>query len=442
LRVAERIQLQSELGILSTEELSLFFKRYAWLAAARPDQLPPPSGTFFTWLMLAGRGAGKTRAGAEHVSWAGRTARERIAICAPTSGDVRKTCYEGESGLLSVLEDSTQGGLPGCIMKYSRASMELWLTNGTYYIGYSSEEPERLRGPQHHRAWCDELAAWKYPDDMWDMLLFGLRLGHDPEVVATTTPKPIKLVRDLVSSQDTVVAKASTFDNADNLPPKIIEKLRNKFDGTRLGRQELYAEILDDNPYALWNLTMLDKNRRHMDVLKGDTLVNVAVAVDPPVSTGEDADECGITVCGVGESGHGYVLEDLSEQGLSPEGWADVAVYAYRRHSANMIVAEVNQGGDLVQSVIKTADPKVPVKKVRASRGKVTRAEPVAALYEQGRVHHVGRLPTLEDQMCDFTTDFDKKRMGYSPDRVDSLVWNLTHLMLTGEAGEPRIRSL
>ena len=324
------------------------------------------------------------------------------------------------------------------IANYNRTSLELWLKNGTYFVGYSSEEPERLRGPQHHRAWCEELAAWKYPEETWSMMEFGLRLGPSPTITVTTTPKPIKLIKDLLKDKDTIVRKASTFDNAKNLPKKILEKLKNKYEGTRLGRQELHAEVLDDNPYALWQRDILDNHRCRSH----PELSRLLVGVDPPITSGENSDECGIIVAGLGVDGHGYILFDASVQGLSPEGWADEVLKQYNFNKADTVVAEVNQGGDMVETVIRTADDMVNVIKVRASRGKVVRAEPISALYEQGRIHHVGSFGALEDQMCEFTSDFDRKQMGYSPDRVDALVWALTELMLDGEAGEPTMRIL
>lgn len=423
----ERLRMQAELALLPVTQLERMVQRHEWLLTARPDQLPPP-GDWFAWVLLAGRGSGKTRAGAEEMWWpASGSEPERIAVVGPTSNDVRKTCFEGESGLLSVIPR-------GMVESYNRTSLELWLRNGTYFVGYSSEEPERLRGPQHHRAWCDEFAAWKYLEETWDMLLFGLRLGDDPRVVVTTTPKPSKVLRELLTEEDTRLSRASTFDNAPNLPRKFLEKLRKKYEGTRLGRQELHAEVLDDNPWALWSQQLIDQHR----VRQAPTMRRIVVAIDPPVTTGDDADECGIVAAGVDaqsrDTAHCYVLQDLSVQGYSPNEWARRAVDLYHQLEANAIVAEVNNGGELIAEVIRHVDPGVPVVQVRASRGKVIRAEPVAALYEQGRVHHVARFGQLEDQMCDFTTDFDKKVMGYSPDRVDALVWAITNLVVD----EPR----
>ena len=420
-------QLETELSMLDLETMAALEQRYTWLQSARPNQLPPPA--YHVWLLLAGRGFGKTRTGAEDTFWTASQSEQRIAVIGPTSNDVRKTCFEGESGLLSVIPRSL-------VRSYNRTSLELWLTNNSYFVGYSSEEPERLRGPQHHRAWCEELASWKYPEDTWDMMSFGLRLGAQPNVVVTTTPKPIKLIKELVADPTTVVVTGSSYENMDNLPDSFLRRLRTKYEGTRLGQQELHAKILDDNPWALWNRDDIDKARVRTLFPSTDAalaelgLTRRIVAIDPPVTSGEDADECGITaVASTPEREEGWVLADRSQQGLTPEQWARRAIELCSEVGAQYIVAEVNNGGDLVASVINNIDPTIKVKKVHATRGKVVRAEPVAALYEQGRVHHVGTFDKLEQQMCEFTTDFDKKKMGYSPDRVDSLVWGLTELM-------------
>lgn len=411
-----------EVASLSTDELAAMAARLAWIQTARPKQLPPEE--YFVWMLMAGRGSGKTRSGAEDIWWPASRSEERVAIIAPTLADVRKTCFEGESGLLAVVPKRL-------VRSYNRTSAEMWLTNGSYFVGYSSEEPERLRGPQHHRAWCDELAAWKYLEDTWDMLMFGLRLGADPRVIVTTTPKPVGLIRRLLKEKDTILSRESTFANRGNLPEKVLAKLTEKYEGTRLGRQELHAEVLDDNPYALWNQDMLDKTR--LKASEVPDLRRILVSVDPPVTSGEDADECGITAGGrfSDEQGklHAVITHDWSVQGKSPHGWASRAISLYHHTMADGIVVEVNQGGDMVKSTLHQVDANVPIIEVRATRGKVVRAEPIAALYEQGRAHHAGHLPKLEDQMCDFTTDFDKDKMGYSPDRVDSLVWLVTALI-------------
>lgn len=397
---------------------------YEWRFWARPNQLPPENWRH-VWLILAGRGFGKTRTGAETVRWLVETGQaKRIALVAPTAADARDVMVEGESGILAVSR-------PDFKPEYEPSKRRITWPNGAVAYTYSAEEPDRLRGPQHDFAWCDELAAWKYPDDTWDNLIFGLRLGDNPRVVVTTTPKPIPLVRKLVNDPETVVTRGSTYENAANLPPSFLKEIRDKYEGTRLGRQEIYAEILDDVPGALWNRTMLDELR----VKKAPELIRIVVAIDPAVTSGENSDETGIIVAGKGVDGHGYVLEDLSCR-MSPDGWATRAVNAYHKYEADRIVAEVNNGGDLVETTIRTVDRRIPYKAVRASKGKRTRAEPIAALYEQGKIHHVGSFPLLEDQMCNFTPD------GYdgSPDRVDALVWALTELMLKGERAKVRAR--
>lgn len=388
----------------------------------RPSQMTPP-GDWRTWLILAGRGWGKTLAGAEDVKHYGMTRpNSRIAIVARTFADARDTCVEGESGLLSCLPDDA-------ILTWNRSLGELILNNGTRYKLFSADEPNRLRGPQHHRAWSDEPASWgmgtkdtQWPP-AWDMLQFGLRLGDDPKNVATTTPRPIKLIRHLLNDERTYVTRGSTSENADNLAPAFLDQIVARYAGTRLGRQELDAELLDDVPGALWTYAMLEDRRPAPD------LARVVVAIDPAVTSGEDSDESGIVVAGLGVDGRGYVLADRSCR-LSPDGWARRAVAAFDDLAADLVVAEVNNGGDMVESTIKTVRKTLPYKKIHASRGKQTRAQPVAALYEQGRVSHVEVFPELEEQLTTWTPE-----SGTSPDRLDALVWALTELMVNGKRG-------
>lgn len=386
---------------------------------ARPEQLPPDDGDWSTFLYLAGRGAGKTRSAAE---WVRKTARRfpgcRIAIVARTAADVRDVCIEGESGLLAVHPPAERP-------LYEPSKRRITWRNGSQATAYSADEPDLLRGPQHHFAWCDELAAWDRLEDAWSNLRLGLRLGTHPRAMVTTTPRPLPLIRDLLKSPTTVVRRGSTFDNAANLAPSALAEFRAKYEGTRLGRQELFGEVLDDVPGALWNRAMLDGGR----VETVPDLVRVVVAVDPAVTSGEDADETGIVIAGKGTDGHLYVLADRSCR-LSPDGWARRAVAAFDEFRADRIVAETNQGGEMVESVIRTVRPDLPVIRVHASRGKRTRAEPVAALYEQGRVHHRGAFAELEDQMCTFAPEAGAA----SPDRVDALVWGLSELSGRGGA--------
>jgi phage terminase large subunit-like protein len=394
------------------EQAAAITARAKWKATARPDQITP-EGDWSTWVILAGRGWGKTRTGAEDAAWAGLSNPGwRIAVVAPTSADARDTCIEGDSGLINVLPREA-------VQTWNRSLGELILVNGTRYKTFSADEPERLRGPQHHRAWADELAAWRYPE-AWDQLMFGLRLGQHPQAVVTTTPKPTPLVKSLVASPSSRVTRGSTFDNAANLAPSALAMLKAKYEGTRLGRQELDAEILGDLPGALWSMASLDAYR----LREAPPMGRIVVAVDPAVTATEASDEHGIIVAGLSEQ-RGIVLEDASLQG-SPHEWARRAVSLYRSWGADAIVIEVNQGGDMVAHTIRTIDPNVKIKEVRASRGKHVRAEPIAALYEQGRVAHVGAFPALENQMTQMTTSgFEGEG---SPDRVDALVWALTEL--------------
>ncbi len=413
--------VRQALNCLSPEQLtSLLFD---WPRRARPEQLPP-QGNWRIWLYLAGRGAGKTRSGAEYVRALVERGYRRIALVAPTAAGARDVMVEGESGILSICP-------PWARPVYYPANRRVIWPNGAMATLYSADEPERLRGPQHDAAWADEIGSWRYPD-AWDMLMFGLRIGRDPRAVVTTTPRPTKLVRELLADPKVVITRGSSYNNRANLAEAFFEQIVRKYEGTRLGRQELEAELLEDVPGALWSHAQIDAERVSLTPV---SLTRVVVAIDPAVTSGEDADETGIVVAGKDSAGSGYVLADLSGR-YTPIEWAQRAIRAYCEHSADRIVAEVNNGGDMVEAtlrmVAKGMDPPldVPFTAVRASRGKVVRAEPVAALYEQSRVHHVGGFPDLEDQMCSFTTDFDRAAAGYSPDRVDALVWAMSQLLV------------
>ena len=388
--------------------------RWEWSFWARPEQLAP-DGDWRTWLVLAGRGWDKTRCGAEWVrSQIECGGAGRIALVAPTAADARDVMSEGPSGVMAVCP-------PWNLPTYEPTKRRLTWSNGAVAIAYTADEPDRLRGPQHDAAWCDEIAAWRYPD-AWDQLRFGLRLGLEPKTVVTTTPRPTSLVRQLAAHESTVITKGSTYENRENLAPDFFLDIVSRYEGTRLGRQEIHAEILDDVPGALWKRDQLDANRVQQ---APDCLRRIVVGVDPAVSSGENSAETGIVVAGVDKKGHGYVLADRTCR-ESPDGWARRVVRAYQEFNADRVVAEGNNGGDLVERVIRTVDESISYKKVHASRGKVTRAEPVAALYEQGKVHHVGTFPHLEDQQCTYTPQ------GYqgSPDRVDALCWAITQLMI------------
>jgi len=394
---------------------------YDWSFWARPAQLPP-QGNWRVWLLLAGRGFGKTRTGAEMIRArvAASTAR-RLALVAPTAADARNVMVEGESGILTISP-------PWDRPRYEPSKRRLTWPNGAIATLYSAEEPERLRGPQHDATWCDELGSWRYPE-AWDMLMFGLRLGDDPRVVVTTTPRPTKLIRALIADPTAVVTRGSTYENRANLAPAFFDQIIRKYEGTRLGRQEIEAELLDDVPGALWTRGIIEAARAQA----APSLTRVVVAIDPAATSSAQADETGIIVAGKDEQRQGWVLADMSGR-YPPTEWAKTAIAAYRAHRADRVVAEVNHGGEMVEATLRAIDSNVPFSAVRASRGKVTRAEPVAALYEQGRVHHVGSFPRLEDQMCDFVpTGYDDvglRSAGHSPDRVDALVWALTNLLL------------
>lgn len=391
---------------------------YDWGYLARPKQLPP-DWDWYTWLLLSGRGGGKTRTGAELIRKWAFEGYSPIALVGETKADVRDTMVElGESSILKISP-------PDFRPVYESSKRRLTWPNGAVGIVYSGDEPGQLRGPQHMKAWVDELAKFKYPQESWDNLMFGLRIGDNPQAVVTSTPRPIKIIKDLVNDPKTAVTRGHTLENRNNLSPSFMRYVVNKYSGTRLGRQELAGEILDDNPDALWARTELDEHR----VKEMPELFRVVVAIDPAVSNNEDSAETGIVIVGIGYNNNavnGYVLADVTLKG-SPDQWANAAITAYHQYEADMIVGEVNNGGDMIEFTIKTVDKRVPFKQVRASRGKYTRAEPVSALYEQGKIHHVGFFPDLEDQLCEWTPGDE------SPDRLDSLVWAITELMIADD---------
>jgi phage terminase large subunit-like protein len=400
-----------------------------WTENARDEQMPPP-GDWRVWLLMGGRGSGKTRAGAEwvHDLAGGKEARPglRIALVAETLGDAREVMVDGVSGICRIAWNNRP--------EFEASRRRLVWPNGTVAQIFSSEDPESLRGPQFDYAWCDELGKWKHGQETWDMLQFALRLGEAPRALVTTTPRPVPVLKALIADPGTATCRIRTSDNAQNLAPGFLDAMAGRYGGTRLGRQELDGEMIEDREDALWS-------RAGIDALKlrdAGPLGRIVVAVDPPSGMGRESC-CGIIVAGLDRTGRGVVLADCSVEGASPAGWAGAVVRAYRRFDADRIVAEVNQGGDMVQAVLKGIDAHLPVTAVRASRGKWLRAEPVAALYEQGRVVHAGSFPALEDQMCDFGPD--GLSSGRSPDRLDALVWALTALMLEG-GGEPRVRGI
>lgn len=409
----DRLAIISELS--PSERTALI---YDWNLWAR-DKQRVPAGDWETWAIIAGRGFGKTRTGAETIRWMVRMGYRYLALVGRTAADVRNVMVEGESGLLSVFPKHQRPD-------YQPSKRQIRFHTGALGFTYSADKPELLRGPQHDGAWCDELAAWRYADS-WDQLQFGLRLGKRPLAVVTTTPRPTPLVKSVVKDAKTIVTVGTTFENSANLAPSALSKLLRKYEKTRLGQQELYAIILDDTPGALWRRKQIEALR----VTQTPDLIRIVVAIDPQGTANSDeiTSETGIIVAGLGADGHGYVLEDLTISD-TPSQWGKQAVTGYHKYNADRIIGEVNNGGDMVETVVRIANPNVPFSQVRASRGKTTRAEPVSALYEQGRIHHVGLFGELEDQMCTWLQG-DK-----SPDRMDALVWAITELMLDGEAGE------
>jgi phage terminase large subunit-like protein len=403
------------LDSLTSEETRDLF--YDWRFWARDNQLPP-EGDWLTWLVLAGRGFGKTRTGAEWIRARAESGRfARFAIIGQTAADVRDVMIEGESGLLAVSQPRFQP-------VYEPSKRRLTWPNGAIATTYSGDEPDQLRGPQNDSVWADELAKWRYCQETWDNMEMGLRIGPRPQVVVTTTPRPIKLIKTLLADKRTAATRGSTYENLANLAPSFAERILQKYEGTRIGRQELRAEILDDVPGALWTRTLLDETRSG----KPPDLKRIVVAVDPEAASSDGSAETGIVVAGLGIDGHGYVLDDLTIR-ATPHGWASQAVAAYHKHRADRIVGEANQGGEMVEAVIRSAAQAaggpVAYKAAHASRGKQARAEPIAALYEQKRVHHVGMYTELEDQLCSWVPGET------SPDRLDALVWALTELMVT-----------
>lgn len=402
---------------------------------ARPEQLAPP-GDWDTWLILAGRGFGKTRTGAEWVREEVAAGARRFALVARTAADARDVMVEGESGILAI---SPSWNKP----KYEPSKRRLTWPNGAIATTFSADEPNLLRGPQFDRAWGDETAAWRFGEDAWDNLQFGLRLGKNPKVIVTTTPRPTPLMRSLLKDPRTRTTRGSTYDNAGNLAPRFLRKLLSKYEGTRIGRQEIHAELLEDTPGALWQRDAIEALRLRFSRHPVEFL-RVVVAVDPATTSGEDSAETGILVVALGLDGLGYVLEDASGQ-YSPAEWGAKVLEVYLRWNADRVVAEVNQGGDLVESNMRVAVLKddttgkvlargenLPISKVHASKGKRARAEPVSALYEQKRVRHVGAFAELEDQLCGWSARSGEA----SPDRLDALVWGFTELMLGDLAEE------
>ena len=397
--------------------------KYLWEFHARPDQWLP-EGNWDNWLILAGRGFGKTRTGAESIRSlvCGDTPLapgkySRVALVAETAADARDVMVEGDSGIMGVHPKAFRP-------IYEPSKRRLTWPNGAVGTLYNATEPDQLRGPQHDLGWCDELAKWRYAQETWDQMSFGLRLGSKPRAIITTTPRPLPIIKKLIADDRTFVTRGSTYDNRDNRAGSFLKSIEEKYEGTRLGRQEISAEVLDDAPGALWSRTILDEKRVKPADLPD--MQRVVVAIDPAASADDEGNaETGIICAGLGVDGRGYVLDDQSCR-LSPLGWARRALATYDLNRGDRIVAELNQGGNMVESTIRSARDGVPFTGVRASRGKVTRAEPIAALYEQGRISHVGNFPELEDQMVLFTAYGIEGDT--TADRVDALVWAFTEL--------------
>ncbi|WP_290688397.1 MULTISPECIES: DNA-packaging protein [unclassified Haematobacter] len=407
---------QEILASLSDEQAAELLED--WRFWARPEQIAP-EGDWLTWVINAGRGFGKTRAGAEWVREQVDAGRQRIALIGETYKDLVEVMCYGDSGLASVFPEHQRPKI------VANPNVQVVFHTGAIALGYNATQPAQLRGPQFDAAWCDELAKWRYSRETWDMLQFGLRLGERPQALVTTTPRPIPVLKEIMADPTTVVTRGSTFDNSGNLAASFLRKIKDRYEGTRLGRQELEAEMLDDLPGALWQRDQIDAHR----VKAMPDMQRIVVAVDPSGTRGQedDGDSIGIVVAGKGVDGRGYILADRSCK-LSPDGWGRRAVAAYHEFKADRIIAERNFGGAMVEHVIRTVDRQASYKEVIASRGKVARAEPVAALYEQGRISHVGAFPEMEDQMCMIdSTGFIGEG---SPDRADALVWALTELML------------
>ncbi len=410
-----------------------------WQAFAHQHQIPPklaPNGEpWLTWLLIGGRGAGKTRAGAEWISAQVRgdppfakAKAGHIALIGESEHDVREVMIEGPSGVLAA-----HGRHQRPVWVSSRRRLE-W-DNGAVAYAFSAEDPESLRGPQFDCAWADELAKWRYAEAAFDMLQFGLRLGDNPRQLITTTPRPMALLKRLMADPSTAVTRAPTKNNAYFLSPAFLKNVMARYAGTRLGRQELDGEIIEDRADALWSRAMLEACR----VREAPALNRIVVGVDPPASSGKRADACGIVAAGISGEGAVFVIADDTVSGATPGVWAAKAIALYKRVEADALVVEVNQGGEMVKAVIQEVDAGVPVSPVRATRGKWLRAQPVATLYEQGRVHHAGAFPALEDEMCDFGVS--GLSSGRSPDRLDALVWAISSLAFVPR-GEPRVRGL
>jgi len=433
LRRRGNISLASLLSSLSDKERARIFEKlsdeeclklqYDWGFWSRPSQRPP-KWDWFIWFLCAGRGFGKTRTGAEFVRGEVKRLTAEIGpihvgFIAKTPADARKVMIDSPagSGIINVSHPSERP-------IYNPSKKTLYWPNGSIGTVYSSKEFDSLRGPAHHLIWADEVASWHYPQETWDNAMFGLRLGANPRAIVTTTPRPIPVIKDLVSRKgvDVAITSGSTYENIGHLAPRFLKTIIEKYRGTTIGQQEIFAKVISDDPRALWNRDLLEKVR----VTKHPELKRTVVAVDPPASSKEGSDECGIVGCGLGINDRGYLLEDKSLGPATPKKWGREAVTLYHKLEANWIVAEGNNGGEMVKEVIHGIDPNVPVEIVFASKGKYARAEPVSSLYEQKKIFHLGLFGPLEDQLCNWVPGGDER----SPDRLDALVWGFTKLMV------------
>src|SRR5580658_5829555 len=413
LKLDTRVRLFEE---MTPRECAQLF--HDWTFWARQGQAPP-DGDWIIWLILAGRGAGKTRAGAEAVrTWV--QTYPIVNLIGATVADVRDTMVKGESGVLACCRRDERPN-------FFASDLRLDWPNGAVSWLFSAEEPDRLRGKQHMKLWCDELAAWRQPD-AFDQAMLGLRLGDKPQAVITTTPRPTKIIKARSAGKDTIVTRGSTFDNKAHLARAFFERITARYKGRAIGRQELFAEIVEETPGALWTRALLERQRVAAEAAPKE-FAEIVVAVDPPARSGSKSDECGIVVAAKAEGGLFYVLADLTSQGETPGAWGARVGAAFRGFKANRVVAEINNGGDMVAEVLRQSEPNLPVRAVTATRGKFLRAEPIAAAYERGLVFHSGSFGKLEDQLCALTPDFDRRAAGYSPDRADALVWALADLL-------------